>query len=221
MEHFETYIRAVLRQVQPDMRISKESLHLVNDIVNLLALHLQQSAVMLTQPLNYEATTPKVPVGKKTISSRDIQAAVGLVLPGELVKHAKSQGAKAVTRYASCASKPKDSTKKMMTCTKADLQFSVSRTAAILRRHISLRIGETAPVYLAAVLEYICAEILELAGNHALNKRMKTILPRHIKEIVIEDEELYRLMKHLHVVLPGVKDQNPKMKFADALAYLT
>jgi histone H2A len=214
MEQFDTYIHRVQKQVHPDQRISGESVKLINDIVNYLALHISHKAVMLTKPLDYEAKGRKTPLGKKTISSRDVQAAVRLVIPGELAKHAMSDGAKAVTRYMAYASKKtqaKTTTIKTKAA-KAGLQFSVSRTEALLRRNTDLRVSETAPIYLAGVLEYIAAEILELAGNTALNHHMKTLMPRHIKDAVVEDEEIHRLMRHLHIVLPGVVDQKPAKK---------
>lgn len=208
MEQFDTYIHRVLNQVHPDQRISGESVKLINDIVNYLALHISHKAVMLTKPLDYEAKGRKTPLGKKTISSRDVQAAVRLVIPGELAKHAMSQGAKAVTRYTSNASKKTTTIKTK--AAKAGLQFSVPRSEALLRRNTDLRVSETAPIYLAAVLEYIAAEILELGGINAKNHHMKTLMPRHIKDVVVEDEEIHRLMRHLHIVLPGVVDQKPK-----------
>ncbi len=56
------------------------------------------------------------------------------------------------------------------------------------------RIGAGAPVYLAAVLEYLVAEILELAGNAAKYNKKVRITPRHIKLAVRNDEELNRLI---------------------------
>ena len=212
MEQFDTYIRRVQNQVHPEQRISGESVVLINDIVNYLAFHISQKAVMLTKPLDYEAKSRKTPAGKKTIGSRDIQAAVRLVIPGELAKHAMSDGAKAVTRYMAYASKKTQAKTATTKAAKAGLQFSVSRSEALLRRNTNLRVSETASVYLAGVLEYIAAEILELGGNTAINHHMKTLMPRHIKDAVVEDEEIHRLMRHLHIVLPGVVDQNPAKK---------
>ena len=212
MEHFETYIHRVLKQVHPDTRISADALLLMNFIANSLGMHLSHKAILLTQPVNYESKTRKTPLGKKTISSRDIQAATRLILVGELAKHGISQAAKAVTKYTSYASKQKKEKHPVSTASKAGLQLSVSRTEYLLRRHTSLRIGETAPIYLAAVLEYVVVEILELAGIRAKDSKMKTIMPRHVKDAVVEDEELHRLMRHLHLILPGVKDQSHKNK---------
>ena len=64
--------------------------------------------------------------------------------------------------------------------------------------------GAGAPVYLAAVLEYLCAEILELAGNAARDNKKSRIIPRHITLAVKNDEELNRLLGNVTIASGGV-----------------
>ena len=74
---------------------------------------------------------------------------------------------------------------------RAGLQFPVGRVHRFLRKgHYADRIGSGAPVYLAAVLEYLSAEILELAGNAARDNKKHRIIPRHLQLAVRNDEEL-------------------------------
>ncbi|KAL7490710.1 hypothetical protein ACHAWT_000745 [Skeletonema menzelii] len=78
---------------------------------------------------------------------------------------------------------------------KAGLQFPVGRIGRYLRQgKYATRMGAGAPVYLAAVLEYLCAEILELAGNAARDNKKARIVPRHITLAVKNDEELNKLL---------------------------
>jgi len=64
--------------------------------------------------------------------------------------------------------------------------------------------GAGAPVYLAAVLEYLCAEILELAGNAARDNKKSRIIPRHITLAVKNDEELNKLLGNVTIAAGGV-----------------
>ncbi|XP_006034521.1 histone H2A-beta, sperm-like [Alligator sinensis] len=88
---------------------------------------------------------------------------------------------------------------------KAGLQFPVGRVHRLLRRgHYAERIGAGAPVYLAAVLEYLSAEILELAGNAARENKRSRIGPRHIQLAVRNDEELNSLFAGVTIAEGGV-----------------
>jgi len=104
---------------------------------------------------------------------------------------------------------------------RAGLQFPVGRVSRFLRRgRYSSRVGGGAPVYLAAVMEYLAAEILELAGNAARDNKRTRIIPRHIQLAVRNDEELNKLLGGVTIasggVLPNIHQVLlPKKKGAD------
>ena len=88
---------------------------------------------------------------------------------------------------------------------RAGLQFPVGRVHRFLRKgHYADRIGSGAPVYLAAVLEYLSAEILELAGNAARDNKKARIVPRHLQLAVRNDEELNKLLSGVTIASGGV-----------------
>ena len=88
---------------------------------------------------------------------------------------------------------------------KAGLQFPVGRIARYLKKgRYAERVGAGAPVYLAAVLEYLAAEVLELAGNAAKDNKKSRVVPRHIQLAVRNDEELSKLMGRTTIAAGGV-----------------
>ncbi|KAL1811508.1 hypothetical protein ACET3Z_021573 [Daucus carota] len=88
---------------------------------------------------------------------------------------------------------------------KAGLQFPVGRIARFLKAgKYAERVGAGAPVYLAAVLEYLAAEVLELAGNAARDNKKTRVVPRHIQLAVRNDEELSKLLGTVTIANGGV-----------------
>jgi len=89
-ESFGIYIYRVLKQVHPDTSISSKAMSIMNSFVNDIFERIAAEAAKLAQ---YNK--------RSTITSREIQTAVRLLLPGELAKHAVSEATKAVTKYTS------------------------------------------------------------------------------------------------------------------------
>ncbi|GAB5566721.1 core histone macro-H2A.1 isoform X5 [Prionailurus iriomotensis] len=88
---------------------------------------------------------------------------------------------------------------------KAGVIFPVGRMLRYIKKgHPKYRIGVGAPVYMAAVLEYLTAEILELAGNAARDNKKGRVTPRHILLAVANDEELNQLLKGVTIASGGV-----------------
>ena len=89
-ETYSVYIYRVLKQVHPDTGVSSKAMSIMNSFVNDVFERIAAEASRLA---HYNK--------RSTISSREIQTAVRLILPGELAKHAVSEGTKAVTKYTS------------------------------------------------------------------------------------------------------------------------
>uniref|UniRef100_A0A8C0Y0F4 MacroH2A.1 histone n=1 Tax=Cyprinus carpio carpio TaxID=630221 RepID=A0A8C0Y0F4_CYPCA len=88
---------------------------------------------------------------------------------------------------------------------RAGVIFPVGRMLRYIKRGLpKYRIGVGAPVYMAAVLEYLTAEILELAGNAARDNKKGRVTPRHILLAIANDEELHQLLKGVTIAAGGV-----------------
>jgi len=108
------------------------------------------------------------------------------------------------TTTSSAKNKSKDS-KQTTRSSRAGLTFPVGRVHRYLKQgSYGERIGEGAPVYMAAVLEYLTAEILELAGNAARDNEKKRIIPRHLQLAIRNDEELNKLLVGVTIAQGGV-----------------
>ncbi|KIM70660.1 hypothetical protein SCLCIDRAFT_6258 [Scleroderma citrinum Foug A] len=93
-ETWSSYIYKVLKQIHPDTGISNKAMAILNSFVN-----------DIFERVATEASKLAAYSKKSTISSREIQTAVRLILPGELAKHAISEGTKSVTKYSSSGTK--------------------------------------------------------------------------------------------------------------------
>lgn len=126
-----------------------------------------------------------------TVSPREVQTAVKLALGGQLAKIGIEQGTKALTSL-------RESTTKGPKSVRAGLCFPVSFFATMMKQKLKTRVSKLAAVYLAAVSEYIAAEILNSAANDAKTDKAARITPRHLHFAVFGDSEL-SLIFHGHI----------------------
>ena len=151
---------------------------------------------------------------------RDIQTAVRRVFTSEVGKHAVSEGTKAVTKFTgkNCVSFKDGKVQYSGTLTAAsdvnDVNSAISNAAGLqapvleIAHVLHTRLGNlsslTAAVYLAATMEYLAAEILELSGNVAHDNKSSWIQPRHVQLAVRNDEELDRMFQNVSMLDGGV-----------------
>ncbi len=183
---FRSYISKVLQQVHPEMGMNQVSKDELNAVVNYIGEALAKKAVQLTDQSN-----------KVTFSAADIQSALFLVFSGDLGQHAKAEGTKSVTTFL----KSKGG-ERQTAAVRAGLLFPPSRVRKFFANY-KRRVSETAPVYLAAILEYISAEILELAGNSARDANKKRIRVKDLYLAVEHDDGLCYLFRKLDIQLSG------------------
>ena len=195
LANFYPYIYRVLKQIHPETGLSGTALSAMN---NMVKINIEKIMTGVNQLM--------LRTSKKTISAREMQSATRLTLPGELEKHAVSEGTKAVMKYKEQKLRRVDQKKARSSdnklapvsrSTMAGLQFPVTRIQHLMMGLATAsRKTETAAVYLAAVCEYLMAEVIELAGNAARDNRRVRINPRYIMLAVRNDPELDKLYRN-------------------------
>ena len=173
---FETYISKVLKNVAADNGITANSKQQLNSVICSIARKLSYSATRLTQVSK-----------KKTLSEKEVANAVKIVLPGELSTNAIAEGDQSITKFTK-----DDENKNTSRQDKAGIIFPPSITEKFLRNFgfAKLMITKNAPVYLAAVLEYIVQDILQLSSDMARDNKRVRITIRDLEMSVRTDPEL-------------------------------
>jgi histone H2B len=190
-EDFSKELRLIASKVHPDMTWNDDVISQINFFINIIATKFRDTILHLLDNLT----------GKQTISSREIQTAVRIILPGELSKHAISEATKAVTIYFS-----KDKGVKIPKGNPGAVNMTKRKIRDVLtcgNRLRIFRISAGTPYYFSAVLEYLAAEIFELSGNQARDMQANVGTARHLFLAMNGDEEFTKLFRDLHLQIVG------------------
>lgn len=198
---FATYVQKVLKQVHPDGGMTQQAMDAIDSVLRYFARRFAEDARRLA--LDNDT---------KTISSREIETAVNMMFTPVLAKNAMSEGNRAVSKYSEFESSrnsdktsdsPEFKVPKTMKQVKAGLVFSVSLVDNDYLRNQGVNVGQGAPVYLSAVLEYLACELLEISGNVSRNDNRARIKVRDVFLAVQNDKEFSMLFREHNLVLIG------------------
>lgn len=194
-----------LKRVRPDLFIKGKSKEKLNNLI----------------AINSKANAPVNVAPKKAVSKQDSSKSITLpTKPIEKPKKPKKKPAKTVSQSGKSSLGGKLSGKlggksallkpaRESSNTKSGLIFKSSRIGRRLRTSKMFeRVSKTTPIFLTAVLEYVCAEILEMASGEVIREKKKRILPKHIKMGISHDMELESIFKNIIIPEAGNDHNN-------------
>ncbi len=203
---FKIYCGKILKQVHPEIGISGTALEITSNIAKMTICKIMDVANQFIQRSSLQ-----------TLGEKVVESAVRIVFPGELSKHAISELRKALEKYKSYdeknpkSKKSEEEKKSVRRNTKAGLQLDVARVQKLMNiRSVAKRKSDKAAVAMAAAVEYLIAEVLELSGNVARDTKKARITQRHIKIAILNDEELNKFFKNAVIgggVLPKINEK--------------
>ena len=186
---FETYISKVLKQISPSNGITNNAKQQLNSIL----CHIMKHISMLTVKLTMAGK-------KKTISLKEVENSLILVLSGKLLENSLKEGRKSCDNISNNEKNINSSRQN-----KAGIIFPPSLVEKFLRDFGSsnIMIGSLSPIFLASVLEYICFEILDLSVNYCKENKHIRITIRDFELSVRNDVELNNLFVKLNMSFLG------------------
>jgi len=186
---YDSYIPKILKQSFDNNGITSDARQQLNSILIIFSKQIANLAHELT-----------LIAGKKTISVKEINGAVMIYITGELQNHAITEGKKAVEEFNKNINNKGSSRQ-----TKAGILFPPSVVEKFLRKFDTSMIMVThgAPVFLAAVLEYICLEIIELSAILAKEDKRIRITVSDLESAIKSDVELSKLLTNNNIKFLG------------------
>lgn len=186
---FETFISKVLKQVSSSSGITSNAKQQLNSALIILSKKISSIIVNLTEISK-----------KKTISEKEVINALTIIVNGDLLSKSISEGKKALSNFSDL-----EKTKGSSRQNKAGIIFPPSIMEKFLRNfgNSKLMVTSTAPIFFAAAIEYITAEILDLASISSKDFKRVRITIRDLELAIRNDEELDSLFTKLNISFLG------------------
>ena len=185
---FESYISKVLKNVSGKNGITSNSKQQLNSALCIITKTLSNMVIRLTEIAK-----------KKTLSDKEVSNAVRVLFSGDLAENSIREGDKSVMKFTKGTSNGNSRQGK------AGIIFPPSITEKFLRNfgYSKVMVTSSAPVFLAAVLEYLVAEILLLASNSAISNNRIRITIRDLELSIRQDHEFSELFNKLNLSFLG------------------
>lgn len=210
--NFDLGIKRVLKQIHPENSITKDALDQLNFFLNTCVVDLTNLINVLIKKNKRRRSRSVYSKNNHIITVKDLTSAVKILLPSELSKHAIYEGNKAVKKLEAEKKEvlpqpprlwPRPKIGKKRKEIKSGLVFPIAKVEKLIRENTKQKLSSGVSVFMTAVIEYLCAEILELSGNVSRDLRTIRITPRNIFFAVDTDDELSKLLEKLKFKFTG------------------
>ena len=186
------YISRLLSQIHKNLSISSAG----KETLNMMLQNVIERILNVAQDITFLGN-------KMTIGGGEVQIGTDIILPEKLGKNCISEARRSIGKFSSQNQgglSDGNRAKPVTKSSRAGLVIPVTRIGNFMRSKTSgSRQGAGAPIYMAAVIEYLTCELLELSGNVTLNDKSEIISPHHIFLAVSSDDELSELFKGIKI----------------------
>lgn len=193
--YFEIYISKVLKQITDNSGITSNCKQQLNSALCIITKHISNTALNIV-------TLSK----KKTITDKEISTAIKMTFSDILLTNSLSEGDTAIQKYKNF-NKEDYKEEKLLLCkqNKAGIIFSPSLVEKFLRQfgYLKIMVNSLAPIYLAAVLEYLTYEILDISNEICKENKRVRINIRDMEVAIRSDNEINNLFIKLNINLLG------------------
>tara|TARA_B100000073_G_scaffold348353_1_gene366644 strand:+ start:2418 stop:3569 length:1152 start_codon:yes stop_codon:yes gene_type:complete len=187
--YYDSYISKVLKEISSESGITNNAKQQLNSILICFSKIIANNAIELTEL-----------AGKRTLSEKEVSSAVQILLSGELKDHAISEGNSSIEKFTN-NTKDKGSSRQ----SRAGIHFPPSVTEKFLRKFdtSNMMVTNKSPIFMAAVVEYLCMEILDQSVNQSKTNNRVRLTVKDVELAVRNDRELNMLFNRHNIHFLG------------------